>query len=96
MAAVLDGIEAFEREEDDEAHWVWLAPGSPFDRMERDGEDAPADDAEDTIRMTSLGTARLESGALLLAANSRERAERGRDLLASSLGDLVGSPLISH
>ena len=46
--------------------------------------------------MTSLGDAALRSGALVLAVNSQERAERGRDLLASRLGDLVGSPLISH
>ena len=96
IAAVLDGIEALEREEEEEAHWVWLAPGSPFDRMDGDGEEPTAADAEGTIHMTSLGTARLESGALLLTVNSRERAERGRDLLASRLGDLVGSPLISH
>ncbi len=96
VAAVLDGIEAFEREEDDEVRWVWLVPGSPFDRMDRDREEPPAADAEDTIRMTSLGAARLESGALLLTVNSRERAERGRDMLESHLGDLVGSPLISH
>ena len=96
VAAVLDGIEAFEREEDDEAHWAWLAPGSPFDRMDGDGEDPPAADAEDTISMTSLGDAALWGGALVLTVNSQERAERGRDLLASRLGDLVGSPLISH
>ena len=96
VAAVLDAIEAFEREEGDEARWAWLVPGSPFDRIDGDGEDLPADDAEDTVRMTLLGNARLESGALVLAVNSRERAERGRDLLESSLGDLVGSPLISH
>ena len=96
VAAVLDGIEAFEREEDSEAHWFWLAPGSPFDRVDGDGEDPPAAEAEDTIRVTSLGDAALRSGALVLAVNSQERAERGRDLLASRLGDLVGSPLISH
>ena len=96
VAAVLDGIEAFEREEGDEARWAWLTPGSPFDRMDRDREDPAAADAEDTIRMTSLGNAALASGALVLTVNSQERAERGRDLLASRLGDLVGSPLISH
>ena len=96
VAAVLDGIEAFEREADDEAHWAWLAPGSPFDRMDGDGEDPPAADADDTIPMTSLGDAALRGGALVLAVNSEERAERGRDLLASRLGDLVGSPLTSH
>ncbi|MDE0390638.1 MAG: hypothetical protein OXI57_01045 [Rhodospirillales bacterium] len=96
LAAVLDGIEAFERVEGDEAHWAWLAPGSPFHRMDGDGGDPPAAEAEDTIRMTSLGDAALQSGALVLTVNSQKRAERGRDLLASRLGDLVGSPLISH
>ena len=96
VAAVLDGIEAFERVEDDEAHWVWLAPGSPFQRMDGDREEPPATEAEDTIPMMSLGDAALRSGALVLTVNSEERAERGRDLLASHLGDLVGSPLTSH
>ena len=96
VAAMLDRIEVFEREEDGEARWAWLAPGSPFDRMDRDREESPAAEAKDAIRMTSLGDAVLRSGALVLAVNSRERAERGRDLLASRLGDLVGSPLISH
>ena len=100
VAAALDRIEAFEREEDGETRWVWLSPGSPFDRMDRDREEPPAADAtvdaEDTIRMTSLGNAALRDGALVLTANSRERAEHGRDLLASRLGDLVGSPLVSH
>ena len=96
VAAVLDGIEAFEREEGGEAHWAWLSPGSPFDRMDGDREEPLEAEEEDTIRMTSLGGIELGSGALILTVNSQERAERGRDLLASRLGDLVGSPLISH
>ena len=96
VAAVLDGIESFEREADGEARWAWLVPGSPFRRRDRDREEPPAAEAEDTIRMTSLGDATLAGGALVLTVNSQERAERGRDLLSSRLGDLVGSPLISH
>ena len=96
VAAVLDEIEVLEREESGEARWAWLAPGSPFERRNRAREEPPAAETEDTIRMTSLGGAVLESGALILTVNSTERAERGRDLLASRLGDLVGSPLISH
>ena len=96
VAAVLDGIEAFERVEDDEAHWVWLAPGSPFHRIDGDREEPPAAETEDTIPMTSLGNTALQDGALVLTVNSEERAERGRDLLASRLGDLLGTPLISH
>ena len=50
----------------------------------------------DNIGTTSLGEAELGGGTLTLTVNSRERAERGRDLLASRLGDLVGPPLTSH
>ena len=96
VAAALDGIEGFEREDGDEAGWAWLSPGSPFDRTDGDREEPPAADAEGAIRMTSLGDALLRNGTLVLTVNSQERAERGRDLLASRLGDLVGSPLISH
>ncbi len=96
VAAALDGIEEFEREDGDEARWVWLSPGSPFERTDGEREEPPPADAEDIVRMTSLGDALLGSGRLVLAVNSQERAERGRDLLASRLGDLVGSPLISH
>ena len=45
---------------------------------------------------TSLGSIDVKNGALLLSTNSRERAEKGRDLLASHLGSLIGPPLISH
>jgi len=45
---------------------------------------------------TSLGIAEIVGNALTLSTNSRERAERGRDLLASQLGELVGRALTSH
>ena len=45
---------------------------------------------------TSLGSAEIVGDALTLSTNSRERAERGRDLLASHLGELVGRALTSH
>lgn len=45
---------------------------------------------------TSLGRAEIVGDALTLSTNSRERAERGRDLLASHLGELVGRALTSH
>ncbi len=36
VSAVLEGIEAFERDEEEGgAHWVWLAPGSPSQRLAR-------------------------------------------------------------
>ena len=45
--------------------------------MDGDREEPPTAEAEDTIRMTSLGDVALADGALVLTANSRERAERG-------------------
>lgn len=43
----------------------------------------------------SLGTIEMEDRQLVLSANSRERAERGKELLTDLLGGLVGqSPTI--
>ena len=93
---MLDGIECFERDGEDEPSWTWSVPGSPLHRMalRRRGDEAPK--PETVIGNTSLGHAEMEAGVLTLFVNSHERAERGRDLLASCLGDLVGPPLISH
>ena len=96
VAAVLDGIEGFERDEEGEPAWTWSVPGSPLHRMARRRRGDKAPDSGDDIGNTSLGHVEIEAGALMLFVNSRERSERGRDLLASRLGDLVGSPLISH
>ena len=95
-ASVLDGIEGFERDEEGEPGWTWSVPGSPLHRMARRRRGDRAPKSEDDIGNTSLGHVEMGAGALMLSVNSRERAERGRDLLASRLGDLVGSPLISH
>ena len=90
VAASLDGTGDFEREEG-EPRWRWVAPGSP---LHRTGKAAPEPGRE--IGATPLGYAELGAAALTLSVNSRERAERGRDLLASALGGLVGPPLISY
>ena len=96
VATMLDGIECFERDQEDEPSWTWSVPGSPLHRMaiRRRGDGVP--ESESVIGNTSLGHAELNAGAVTLFVNSCERAERGRDLLASCLGDLVGPPLTSH
>ena len=96
VATMLNGIECFERDEENEPSWTWSVPGSPLHRMaiRRRGGEAP--ESESVIGNTSLGHAELNAGAVTLFVNSRERAERGRNLLASCLGDLVGPPLIAH
>ena len=95
---VLDGIEGFEREEDGEPRWRWFAAGSPLYRASRHRPGQSATESSETpIGTTSLGYIETtKKGTLVLSVNSRERAERGRDLLASRLGDLVGPALIAH
>ena len=99
VAEALDGIEELERngEEDDEVHWRWAAQGSPLHRAARHrGRRRALQAPETVIGTTSLGYAALRKGTLVLSVNSRERAERGRELLASRLGDRVGPALIVH
>ena len=95
-AAVLDGIEEFEREEDGEPRWRWVAAGSPFHRAVRHRKGrAVTESSVHAIGTTSLGYAETRKGTLVLSVNSQERAGRGRELLASRLGDLVGPALIA-
>ena len=96
VATMLDGIEDFERDEEDEPSWTWSVPGSPLHRMAHLRRGGKAAELEGVIGNTSLGHIEMEAEALTLFVNSRERAERGRDLLTTCLGDLVGLPLISH
>lgn len=96
VATMLDGIECFERDEEDEPSWTWSVPGSPLHRMAQLRRGDKVQESASMIGNRSLGHAEMEAGALTLFVNSRERAERGMDLLASCLGNLVGPPLISH
>ena len=96
VVAVVDGIENVERNAPVGASWTWHGLGSPSQRMAAKKHEGLTFQSVDDRGRTSLGSIEVKSGALLLSTNSRERAERGRDLLASSLGPLVGPPLISH
>ena len=97
VAEALDGIDGFEREEDGEPRWRWFAAGSPLYRASRHRQGlAATESSESPIGTTSLGYIETRKGTLVLSVNSRERAERGRELLASRLGGLVGSALIAH
>ena len=97
VAAVLDGVDAFEREEDGKPRWRWLAPGSPMQRATRHGAERPdTGSSQSAIGTTLLGDAEIRKGMLVLSVNSRERAERGHELLALRLGDLVGPSLTVH
>src|SRR5205814_1569508 len=53
-----------------------------------------------TIETTSgdgalvLGSVKLDGRALVLSVNSRERSERGSELLSSMLGERIGQPSV--
>ena len=97
LADVLDRIEGFEREEDGEPRWRWFAAGSPLYRASRHRRGQSAtESSEHPIGTTSLAYVETRKGTLVLSVNSRERAERGRGLLASRLGDLAGPALVAH
>ena len=97
VAEVLHGIEGFEREEDGEPRWRWFAAGSPLYRASRHRPGQSAmESSENPIGTTSLGYIETRKGTLVLSVNSRERAERGRELLTLRLAGLVGPALIAH
>jgi len=95
ISTALDGIEAFERIEGDEARWVWLAPYPRPHQSSPRGSRNPAYELMDNYGNISLGRAVVESGTVALRVNSRERAERGQTLLSSRLGHLVGQAVVS-
>ena len=93
VADALDAVPEFDRSDADEFRWSWQGRELPTLKLPKE---IIGDDAEAGVGHLTLGQAEIMDGALLLHVNSVERAERGRDLLASRLGPLVGNPLTSH
>lgn len=86
----LDEIPALRPES--ETFWNWLGPKECASKKRRaDGQTfiTTLDDGSHV-----LGTAELKDGFLVLGANSQQRAERGRALVAPALAGLVGEPLV--
>lgn len=93
VAAVLDGIEEFEREAG-KAFWAWNGPGSPRRRpATRTPSVLPS--GSGVLRRT-IGGVTLNVKGVVLNTNSIERARRGRDLLTQHLGDLLAAARFSH
>ena len=90
VCSVLDGIEVFERIENGDVYWVWSALGSPSERLSQSRRGNSVAEPENDPSFTTLGDVEIESGAVALRVNSKERAKRGQTLLSSQLGDLVG------
>ena len=94
VIAGLDEIDAFERDDPNESRWTWHGLGSPSQRVSR-GKDFTFETDGDAGR-TVLGSIEIATDTLVLSTNSKERADKGRDLLLSRLDDLLGPPLTSH
>ena len=89
LAGALDGVPEFDREDGDGFRWSWLG-------RELAAAEQPEGLAGAGTGRWTLGQAEIVDEALLLHVNSVERAERGRELLASRLGALGGTPLTTH
>jgi hypothetical protein len=89
IAARLDALAELSRDAPDRLAWTWLAPSGVGDSNPELAArlQGLAEEAQNT-----LGWLRLEPDALLLATNSRARAERGQDLLTATLGAAIGPP----
>ena len=72
------------------ALWSWLDTAVPGRQSDADAQVWSTTNQDG---YTVLGSVQLKGGALTLEVNSASRAERGRDLLAGVVGDLVGPPL---
>jgi hypothetical protein len=94
----LRAVPAFQ--EENEGFWNWIEPRQPVKRKSSGKEMSKSSLGEGrSLRVTLdtgdtvLGTIELTDKALLLEVNSRERAERGRAILAEVAGALVGPAL---
>ena len=95
-----DDFEDFERSEE-ETSWRWLEPGGPTDRLaqrQKDSSESKEISGSNEFGMESavIGYIRIRSESLVLTVNSVERADRGKMLLESRLGNLVGNSLTSY
>lgn len=74
----------------DEFFWNWLGPIAAAGHSRRLDRHALATTMDDGTPV--LGTVELKGRALVLEANSPQRAERGRAMLAAALKGMTGNP----
>lgn len=86
----LTAIPAFRAES--ETFWNWVGPDKRASRRAPAGSQTFITTLDDGSVV--LGTMELKNKMLILEANSQQRAERGRALIAPVLGGLVGEPVI--
>jgi hypothetical protein len=96
VAARLDRLPDVHRDEPGDPAWTWVAAAKASGAKARAaGGKALTFATFDAAGGPVLGSVRLEGKAVVLTANSVERAERGRRMVEEALGALVGPPLAS-
>ena len=93
VAAALDGLPEFDREDRGELRWTWRGRELPAPELPRS---LTGKGPEVGVGHLTLGQTEITGGVLLLRVNSVERAGKGRDLLVAKLGALLGTPLTAH
>lgn len=92
IAALLDTLPGWESAPDQPRRWVWLASGQAPAASAKSRRKA----AEGSPAGTLLGEAVLEPRHLEFTTNSRQRMERGLQILQQAIGDRVGPALTSY
>jgi hypothetical protein len=95
IEAKLDGLSELRKESS--TFWNWFRPTKPARKTARTSRSSAGGQTYSVSLedgSTVLGSIELRDRLVLLTANSLERAERGRDLITSELGELVRAPLI--
>lgn len=100
LIAKLDEFEEFERLEEENA-WSWFESKSSDHWLTQNQKDSPESQkklisSKYDIESTATGYVSISSKSLVLSVNSAERADRGKVLLESRLGNLVGQSLTSY
>jgi hypothetical protein len=75
-----------------ETFWNWIGPNKRVSKKAPAGSQTFITTLDDGSLV--LGTVELKDRMLVLEANSQQRAERGRALIAPVLGSLVGEPVV--
>jgi hypothetical protein len=92
----LDDAPLIERDGEGVPEWTWLrGEPRPVVAPSKGKKHALSYDSEDEDRRWTFARIELKSDALLLACNSRERADAAKTKLAGMLDGLIGQPLIS-
>jgi hypothetical protein len=76
----------------DQFFWNWLSPAGAAGPSRRPDRHAFVTTMDDGTPV--LGTVELKGRTLVLEANSPQRAERGREMLAAVLQGMTGNPLV--